>query len=94
MLASRNTHHEPHDPTEGMTPVPRPQPLRLPEGYFVLQRGPGQYQALHEEEAGLFRAIGNIRPRRNLAAQDVYRLVALAPTPQRSEPPDPGAPTD
>ena len=84
MLESRN-HRQ--DRQEGTAPVPRLKPLELPAGYFVLQRSPGQYQALHEEEPGLFRAIATVRTRRNLAAQDIYRYVALPPTP-------PHAPTD
>lgn len=62
---------------DGTTPVPRPQPLHLPTGYFVLQRGRGQYVAVRETEPGVYRAIGNIRTRRNLAAQDAYRHRAL-----------------
>ena len=71
----------------GVPLVPRLPPLQLPDGFFVLQRGQGQYQALHEYAPGLFRAIGKVRSRRNSAAQDIYRYAALQSQHEREPPP-------
>jgi hypothetical protein len=57
--------------------VPGKAPLQLPPGYFILQRGPKQYQALYEEAPSRYQGIAPVRTRRTTAAQDVYRHAAM-----------------